>query len=232
MQDSTCRGADCERADVLARGLCRRCYMRAKRAGTLDQFAAADRVCRHCGETFKTGKNGKHAYCSFTCQRSAVATRREAQRKAELTRPCAVCGEAISHTQRSDAKHCSTTCQQSTWYQANDEILKARASVWKMTNRDMAKDSDHRRRAAMRGNAVGPIDYAEVWRRDNGHCWICLEPVDPELTYPHKMYRSWDHIIPIIKGGAHAMHNIALSHLVCNTSKKSKILDRLPAWAS
>lgn len=212
--------------------MCQRCYMRAKRDGTLAEFAAPTRTCRHCGGSFQTGKNGKHSYCSITCQEASGSARREAMRKAALTRPCVVCSGTISHKQRSDAKYCSVACQQASWYRSNDDMLKSRAAAWKMSNREMAKDSDHRRRAMMRGNATGPIDYAEVWRRDNGHCWICREPVNETLTYPHPMYRSWDHVIPIIKGGAHAMENLALSHLVCNTSKKSKILDRRPAWAS
>lgn len=228
----TCIWPDCERTETISRGLCRRCYMRAKRSGILETFTAPPRDCGHCGNPFLTGKNGKHDYCSFECQRSSVAARRNAQREAELTRHCAGCGGTITHQQKKSATYCGAECQQAAWYKANDEMLKARALVWKMSNRDMAKDSEHRRRALMRGNSVGPIDYGKVWIRDNGCCWICTKPVDPSLTYPHKMYRSWDHVIPIIKGGAHSMENLALSHLVCNTSKKAKILDRLPAWAS
>ena len=228
----TCAWEECERTDILARGLCTRCIKRAKRAGILEKFSAPVRVCRHCGGEFRTGKNGKLSYCSPTCAADFAAAKRIARRIETLTRPCAECGEVIDHTRRSDAAHCSTECQQAVWYRENDAMLKARAAAWKIDNRDMAKDSDHRRRAAMRGSATGPIDYVKVWDRDGGCCWICRKPVDQTLTYPDPMYRSWDHVIPVIKGGSHTMENVALSHLVCNTSKKSKILDRLPAWAS
>lgn len=233
MNKHTCLWEDCDSTEVIARGLCRRDFMRARRVGRIDEFSAPPRSCFYCETEFRTEKNGKTKFCSFQCQRLYVAAERISARLKELGhRRCRECGNALALSTRTDSQHCSTVCQQLTWYRANEDSVKARAATWKLSNRDMAKDSDHRRRAAMRGNAVGPIDYAEVWRRDGGHCWICEKPVDPELEYPHRMYRSWDHVIPIIKGGAHEMNNIALSHLVCNTSKKSKILDRLPAWAS
>lgn len=226
-----CQWPKCDSADILSRGLCQRDYKRAKRAGILHQFTAPERTCGHCGNSFATGKNGKHSYCSMACQRAAVRKRREDTRIASR-RPCVECGQLIGHNQRSDAMYCSTECQQAVWYRANDEALKVRAAEWKKSNRDKAKNSDHKRRAAIRGNTTGPIDYQAAWDRDNGCCWICGLPVDRSIEYPHPQYRSWDHVVPIIKGGAHSMDNIALSHLVCNTSKRSKILDRRPTWAS
>jgi 5-methylcytosine-specific restriction endonuclease McrA len=226
----TCQWPDCERTNVIARGLCQRCYKRASKAGTLEVFTAPVRECGYCGSEFATGKNGKHAYCSFDCQRAGVRARREEARKARGL-VCFECGKPIEHTQRNDAKHCSVDCQKSVWYRENAERVKRQASTWKSANRDRAKDCDHKRRALMRGSRVGPVDYEAVWARDNGCCWICGEAVDASLKYPHPMYRSWDHITPISAGGAHSMDNIALSHLRCNISKKDKILDRRPAWA-
>lgn len=227
----TCQWPDCERSDVIARGLCSRCYRRAGRAGTLEDFEAPMRSCGFCGTEFETGKNGKHAYCSLECQRAGVRKRREDARKAAC-KPCSECGGLIAHTQRRDARYCSVACQQAAWYRQNKDAVKRRARAWKLENRDIAKDSDHRRRALARGSSVGSIDYAAVWTRDAGRCWICGFEVDPSLEYPHPMYRSWDHVVPITAGGPHTMDNIALSHLRCNLSKKDKVLARRPAWAS
>ncbi|MGV8973360.1 MAG: HNH endonuclease [Rhodoglobus sp.] len=44
------------------------------------------------------------------------------------------------------------------------------------------------------------------------------------------MRRSLDHIIPLARGGWHAMDNVALAHLRCNITKHAKILDRMPRW--
>lgn len=226
-----CAWTDCDSTDVIARGLCQRDYRRAKRQGILQSFVAPPRKCVGCGVEFRTKKNGRHGYCSDPCRAGYYRDQR-IQRRMESRKPCAECGELLDHTQRSDAIYCSVACQQSVWYRQNEEMLKSRAAKWKLNNRDKAKDSHHRRRALMRGSSVGPIDYQAIWDRDGGKCWICEQPVDPTLEYPDPGYRSWDHIIPIIAGGAHDMSNVALSHLRCNTSKKSKILDRRPAWAS
>lgn len=232
MSDPTCLWAGCDNPRTIARGLCHRDYMRAKRQGILGQFVAPARICAGCGDEFATGKNGRHAYCSDAC-RSEKRRRDRAERRASaLTRPCAECGEVIGAERRKDALFCSTVCQQAVWYRENDSMLKARAATWKRENRDMAKDSDHRRRVLMRSGEVGPIDYVEVWNRDSGKCWICSGPVDPVLAYPHPMSKSWDHVTPVNRGGAHNMANIALSHLRCNIVKKDNVMDRKPAWAS
>lgn len=229
----SCQWPDCENTKVVSRGLCARCVKRASRAGIIESFTAPPRTCGHCGREFLTGgKNGKVSYCSTKCQRDGVAKRREESRVKDLTRPCAGCGGSISHTQRNDAQYCSETCQRRAWFEANPDKTKAQAKRWKIDNRDRAKDSDHRRRAALRGSAHEKIDYGSVWERDNGCCWICGEPVDQSLEYPNPGYRSWDHIVPISLGGSHTMGNIALSHLRCNISKRDRILDRKPAWAS
>lgn len=226
----SCQWPGCEREDVIARGLCGRCYRRAGRAGVLEDFVAPVRECGYCGAEFETGKNGKHAYCSSECQRAGVRKRREEARMAECS-PCVECGKLIEHSQRSDARHCSVGCQKSAWYRENTERVKRQAALWKSRNRDRAKDADHKRRALMRGSAAERIDYEAAWDRDGGCCWLCGEAVDPSLKYPHPMYRSWDHVKPISAGGSHTMDNIALSHLRCNISKKDKVLDRRPAWA-
>ena len=158
----SCQWPGCEREDVIARGLCGRCYRRAGRAGVLEDFVAPVRECGYCGAEFETGKNGKHAYCSSECQRAGVRKRREEARMAECS-PCVECGKLIEHSQRRDARHCSVGCQKSAWYRENTERVKRQAALWKSRNRDRAKDADHKRRALMRGSAAERIDYEAVW---------------------------------------------------------------------
>ena len=227
-----CLWPDCDRTDIYARGLCRRCRKRASDQGILELFAAPERQCGTCGQIFRTGKNGKHKYCSESCQKEGVRIRAKARREATLRRQCEGCSNEIGPELRADARFCSPECRARSWYQQNEDLTKSRAREWGVENRDRAKDWGHRRRAAMRGSATGPIDYQAVWDRDAGCCWICSLPVDATLSYPDPGYRSWDHVIPISAGGTHTMDNIALSHLRCNLEKKAQILDRKPAWAS
>jgi len=107
--------------------------------------------------------------------------------------------------------------------------LRDKARTWKATNRELANEYDHRRRAITGGAVAESIDWSEVWVRDRGVCWLCECLVNPDLRHPNRMSRSLDHVIPISKGGSHTMNNVAITHLRCNISKKDKILDRVPA---
>lgn len=59
----------------------------------------------------------------------------------------------------------------------------------------------------------------KIFFRDEGLCGICKHPVDISLKYPDQMSMSIDHIIPLAKGGAHAMHNLQIAHWICNIQK-------------
>lgn len=124
----TCLWPDCERTNIFARGLCQRCNMRARRAGVLDQFEAPPRVCDYCDSEFRTGKNGKHSYCSIECQTLYVNARRISSKiQKRAANFCSQCGDWISLTQRSDAGFCGDQCQKQKWYQDNPEWVQAKA---------------------------------------------------------------------------------------------------------
>lgn len=225
----TCAWDGCDRTDIIARGLCQRDYMRAKRARILSTFAADLRVCP-CGAEFATASHGANRFCSEVCRREQKRAARLAAREA-ARRPCARCGDLLAASARSDAGYCSPACQQAAWYDDNDVRLRAAAAKWKRTNRALANDYEHRRRARMYGNGHERIDFDAVWLRDQGRCWLCDLDVDPALVWPHPQSPTLDHIVPLALGGGHLMSNVALSHARCNISKKDRPPDRLPAWA-
>ena len=48
-------------------------------------------------------------------------------------------------------------------------------------------------------------------------CWLCGQPVDPDLRHPDPWSASLDEIVPVSRGGSqYARENCRLSHLVCN----------------
>lgn len=213
---ATCQWPDCDSAGIIARGLCRRDYQRAKREGRLSEFSAPPRTCAECGETFRTGSRAFNRFCSRECQRAKVDAERVAARAADLIgRACAWCGVEMPTDLRGDAIHCSVKCQQTHCHALNPE---------------RARDRSHRRRARLRRTTSAPIDYAAVWEREEGCCWLCRQPVDRALAHPDPLSRSWDHVIPLAAGGAHSMANLALAHLFCNISKHARLPDTFPAW--
>lgn len=74
------------------------------------------------------------------------------------------------------------------------------------------------RRAA--APTVGEIDLSALW---TGVCGICGGDMDADLTYPHPMSRSVDHIMPLAIGGAHEQSNLQYAHLSCNVRKGARV---------
>lgn len=103
----------------------------------------------------------------------------------------------------------------------------ARAKKWHITAlakdpekyRLIKKQDSARRKAAKLGALSEKVDYAEIIKRDGMKCHICLKTVKRDDL-------SFDHLVPLSKGGAHAANNIAVSHLLCNISRGA---GRIPA---
>lgn len=228
MGDPTCQWPACTRAGTCARGLCGRCAVRARRAGRLHEFTAPPRSCVRCAAEFFTSSRGSNRYCTRPCRKQAIKEAAAASRLALVSGRLCRCLAPISLTARSDARFCSTACQQAAWYAENDARLRVKACAWKATNRELANEYEHRRRAVKQGAAAERIDLAVVWDRDEGICWICDVQIDPALIGPDPWSRSLDHVAPLSRGGSHTYSNVALAHLRCNISKRDKVLDYLP----
>lgn len=230
MLESTCTWGDCDRP-AFARGLCSRCHMRARRAGTLANFSSPDVQCAQCGGLFPEGTKSGKSYCSSTCQQLAYK-RAQAARRVDLLgeRNCALCLEPVPLERRKDARHCSVQCQQADWYLSNAERLREAARTWASGNRDRRNEYQHRREARKLALDAERIDIERVWERDGWVCWICRAPVDPTKRFPDPSSRSIDHVIPLARGGAHTFANVATAHLRCNISKKDRLLSHLPSW--
>lgn len=109
--------------------------------------------------------------------------------------------------------------------ESNREKVRAKHSEWRAKNPEKWSDYRDRRRAQMRGSAVGPIDFDALW---TGLCGICGETMDAALRRPDLMSKSVDHIIPLAKGGPHTQENVQWAHLICNLRKR----DDLPVSAT
>jgi 5-methylcytosine-specific restriction endonuclease McrA len=65
------------------------------------------------------------------------------------------------------------------------------------------------------------------WRRARARvlatqtvCWLCGQPVDRSLPWPHPMSATIDHRVALAAGGAELdPANLALAHFGCNSSK-------------
>jgi 5-methylcytosine-specific restriction endonuclease McrA len=82
------------------------------------------------------------------------------------------------------------------------------------------------RRAEIRANITPRSLLAAALRSEDtyGPCGICGLAIPKRLKHPHSFSASIDHTVPLARGGTHALSNLQLAHLGCNSRKR----DRLP----
>ncbi len=107
------------------------------------------------------------------------------------------------------------------WYRRNRERAMANVTAWVAANRDrrraIARDFYARMRATGR---IEPVDWAGVLKRERGTCHICGEAIgEADLTF--------DHVVPLSRGGAHSTDNIKLAHRSCNGRKGVRLVEEL-----
>jgi hypothetical protein len=110
----------------------------------------------------------------------------------------------------------------------NDPVTRRRdldwAKRWRKTPTGKAacRKQHHRRRAVVAGAKPGAVNYDAVMAKTIGACGLCGGSIDWYLVWPHPKSASYDHIIPLSKGGGHDTANLQLAHLSCNCSKNNR----------
>lgn len=113
----------------------------------------------------------------------------------------------------------------------NSDVLSQRQRKYYLKNREYIIERQSKitkiRRARLFSAFVEPVCEKKLFIRDEGLCYVCSKKIDLDLSWPHPMSKSLEHIIPLSKGGKHSYENTALSHLVCNIRKGSSLPDSL-----
>lgn len=73
----------------------------------------------------------------------------------------------------------------------------------------------HETRARVAGVQWDMVDLRTVYARDSGICGICGEPVSIDVV-------TFDHIVPISRGGPHLFENLQPAHFGCNSAKRTR----------
>jgi len=81
--------------------------------------------------------------------------------------------------------------------------------------RTIAVKGAMKRRARMKSAICEPVSLVRIADRDRGCCHLCRRQVE-------RADRSFDHLIPILRGGAHAEWNLLLAHDRCNKRRGTK----------
>lgn len=138
---------------------------------------------------------------------------KKAAREAYFTCTCKECGKTFIGA-RSRSTLCSDKCKRK----------------WK--NRISSRQKDKR---IPKDKRIDNVTLAELYKRDNGVCYLCGEKCDYNDYYysstgafiAGEQYPSIEHIIPICSGGDHSWANVRLAHRGCNSLKGTKLIKPL-----
>lgn len=182
--------------------------------------AEPERTCRGCETTFKAWRNDQK-YCTSECGNRHRA--RLVYRYADLSkRPCQRCGTIFTPKQ-STSVLCSRLCSRRAsyaryrdqrvaasvaWARANPELRAANAAQYKATRRAWEK---------LNPGSVGIAskDWRKLVRRYRHRCAYCG-------GYEGGIHM--DHVIPLARGGRHAIGNVLPACQGCNLSKGAKLV--------
>ena len=114
--------------------------------------------------------------------------------------------------------------EKATWHAAHrEENREKRAAYnrqWSEENREKEAAGSQRRRARKMAVTIEDFDVMEVWERDGEVCTYCGSTEDLTL----------DHVVPLSRGGTHALANLRVACRSCNSSKGAKELDEWIPW--
>jgi 5-methylcytosine-specific restriction endonuclease McrA len=101
----------------------------------------------------------------------------------------------------------------------NPEIYKASIARAKASKPDLYREIGRRsalkRRARKKEALIENVSFEHIELRDGGCCHLCGSCV-------HQSVRVFDHLIPVVRNGAHAEWNLMLAHKRCNAIRGTK----------
>lgn len=196
------------------------CQQKAQRARNAKVFL---RPCAWCGEAFD-GSIASLRYCSEEHKREgarAAQRKRRAAANPHWEAACLGCGTTFTTNTRKK-KFCGEECRCSWHYLNGEGARRQRIQDWFQTNPNGARlarlEWSQRRRAVKAGSvdSVGVTrrDWERLVRRYDGCCAYCGKRAPLQR----------DHVVPIARGGRHAIGNLLPACAKCNANKKAKFL--------
>lgn len=183
----------------------------------------AERTCPRCNVPLPADAHPQRKYCSQRCKSAVNVASTKIARRPYM--------EAYRAAHREEAKRYAKTYRQANpsyvsnanraWYQANKARVYENNRRWRQDNPqaflDQARNTQSVRRVRkISGDSrvVTRRDWLALCRRFGGRCAYCAERSD--LTM--------DHVVPLSRGGRHAIGNILPACDRCNKSKGGLLL--------
>jgi len=182
--------------------------------------AEPERTCPGCETTFKAWRSDQ-IHCTPECgnRRRAKLNRTPVDLS---PRPCVRCSTVFTPKQ-STSVFCSRLCSRRVSYRRHRERRIAAAAAWARANPEMRRAITAQYKAARRGweqlnpDSVGiaPREWRKLVRRYPHQCAYCGGN-DGGI--------HMDHVVPLSRGGRHAIGNVLPACQACNLSKGAKLV--------
>lgn len=195
--------------------------LRASRLSAARQKAAEpERTCPGCRGSFKAWRTDQ-LYCTPACGNRHRA--RRARRPAALTaRPCVRCGTVFTPKQ-STSTLCSRQCSRRVTYAKFRPQRVAAAVAWARANPELRRATSAQYKAVRRAweqlnpDSVGidSREWRKLVRRYRHRCAYCGGSEGGI---------HMDHVIPLSRGGRHAIGNVLPACQRCNLTKGAKLV--------
>jgi hypothetical protein len=190
----------------LARGLCRSCYEKAKRNGTLDGHKKA--VCHPDRNHWARGMCS-HCYDEWLARSNPEKCRARQQRYKER-HPGRSKEASYRWRKRNPEKQAQATRN---WRDNNRERVLETRRKWTNKNREILRARDSRRHARKHG--------VPGWATGQDRAWRALL-FGNECAYCGGEYRHMDHLIALNCGGTDQAGNLVPACVRCNESKSDR----------
>ncbi len=197
-----CSVEGCGKPNV-ANGLCRKHYGRVYTGRGLQDPIKEEKLCSIEGCTRKCHAKG---FCFKHYERFLNHGDPSILLIGKNIGNCTECGE-----RKAVCKGMCNRCR-NRWRSANDEGYRAKNSVRNV-----------RRRATRINSPSEKYTREQALEKTDGKCGLCGKEIDLSLRYPNPLCFTYDHILPVSKGGNNLLENIQPAHFSCNCSKNNKV---------
>lgn len=198
---------DCGPQVRLYGGVCSKHYYRMSKKGS---YELADPVCEELGCTVSRSTDPSRAFKTTRCNMHYLRKRRAEERIAALgARRCPECGADMS-TARKNSKYCGPRCTQASSTARNIGAIRMRIRI--------AGALRKARRLKNPGSVSFSVDdWLALVEKLESRCTYCGKTIEPSDMH-------MDHIVPLRRGGPHALFNMTLACAKCNVSKRDRPL--------
>lgn len=193
--------------------------------GSFDLPPRANPCKGGCGKTLvRTGSRGYAPKWCPDCRRENFnRVRRDARADriaAKMAEPL-TCGRCEATMYRKHVSVTPTLCDPCA--KARDyETVRRWIAEHPDEYRAMARRHTHERRTRKLSGNYEKFDDREIFERDGWICQIGKHPVDRSVEWPHPLYPTLDHIVPLSKGGEHARANTRLACWAHNAERGNR----------